>query len=109
MNASSPRRLLLLTAALTLAALGALVLDNRSLEGHGRNRSAAAGAIAFQRLVGGLGTGPETDLSTCAQCMDLRLQSACSGDLGPLPAGGALCPKHAFSVLRVALPGEGDG
>lgn len=52
----------------------------------------------FQRLVGGLGFGAARDLRRCSFAFDPRLDSACSEDVGPIPAGSVFCPYHAGSI-----------
>ena len=52
----------------------------------------------FQRLVGGLGFGAARDLRRCAFAFDPRLDSACSEDAVPIPAGAVFCPYHACSI-----------
>ncbi|HZU34992.1 MAG TPA: hypothetical protein VFA18_03745 [Gemmataceae bacterium] len=59
----------------------------------------AAHGQEFQEIVGGLGFGPATDLSQDANNFDPRLSPRCTGDLGPLPAGGPFCPGHACSIF----------
>src|ERR1700745_1468493 len=53
----------------------------------------------FQRLVGGLGFGPATDLSACAFAFDPRLEGNCTAEHGPFPGGSCFCPRHAGTVL----------
>jgi hypothetical protein len=85
-----PAILLALTSALGLAAAIALAVA-------GTDATAEPGAIEFQRLVGGLGGGPATDLSRCEAAFDARLSPHCSQDLGPVPGGSAFSPYHAAS------------
>jgi hypothetical protein len=70
---------------------------------------------AFQRLVGGLGFGPATDLAGCAFGFDPRLDGSCSEECGPIPGGACFCPRHAGSLLvypplerGMPLPTEDD-
>ena len=63
----------------------------------------------FQRLVGGVGFGPNVDLSGCAFGFDPRLDGDCAEERGPIPGGGAFCPRHAGSVFYYPpLPSEVD-
>ena len=54
---------------------------------------------SFQRLVGGLGFGPATNLSECAFGFDPRLDGACAATCGPIPGGACFCPRHAGSLF----------
>lgn len=60
-------------------------------------------SAAFQRLVGGLGCGPATDLSQCGFSFDPRLERECSFQFGPAPGGRCFCPFHA-SAINVGDP-----
>ena len=89
------RAFALLILLLLLAAASSAVLVEEA-----RARPAgAARAEAFQRLVGGLGFGPATDLSGCVFGFDPRLDGACALDYGPIPGGGCFCPRHAGAVF----------
>jgi hypothetical protein len=79
-------------------------------------RRQQAHAEEFQRLVGGVGFGPATDLSGCVFSFDPRLDGSRSLDYGPIPGGSCFYPQHASSVFfyrplvrETALPEEGDG
>ncbi len=50
---------------------------------------------AFQQLVGGLGLGPQLDLSRCAAAFDARLGPPCSLRHEPVLCGSWFCPVHA--------------
>jgi hypothetical protein len=83
-------------AALALAAVLALAaLSEHDPSGRGAE---------FQRLVGGLGMGPATDLSGCEQAFDPRLCTHCAWEDGPIPGGRAFCPDHALSVVDYPEP-----
>jgi len=56
----------------------------------------------FQRLVGGLGTGPAVDLSGCPFSFDARLANSCRYDRGPIPGGASFCREHGCSVFSCA-------
>ena len=49
--------------------------------------------------MGGLGFGPALDLSGCAFSFDPRLDGCFAEERGPIPCGGAFCPRHACSVF----------
>ena len=72
---------------LTGAAGGLLVVEGRVGRG-GR-------AEPFQRLVGGVGTGPVLDLSGCPFRFDPRLDDSCVEEGGPIPGGLCYCPRGA--------------
>ena len=94
--------LLLVLVLLTAAAIAVLVAEERAA----RHREARAGE--FQRLVGGLGVGPATDLSVCASAVDPRLEGRCSLGYGPVPGGACFCPWHAGAALS-SPPAAGEG
>jgi hypothetical protein len=54
----------------------------------------------FQQLVGGVGGGPDLDLSHCAYCFDPRMSEGCPANLGPIPGGECFCPEHGCSILE---------
>src|SRR5690348_14611326 len=56
-------------------------------------------AEPFQRLVGGLGFGPQLDLSSGASSFDPRLDGSRSMDYGPIPGGACLSAGQEDSVL----------
>ncbi len=56
----------------------------------------------FQRLVGGLGTGPAVDLSSCPFSFDARLANGCRSDQGPIPGGVSYCREHGCSLFSCA-------
>jgi hypothetical protein len=81
---------LLLAAALALAlAAGILLLAA------GASSARVAESETFQRLVGGIGLGPTTDLSRCGAEFDPRTGSACSLRHEPVACGSRFCPAHA--------------
>lgn len=86
---------ILLSAILMLAGGAVAVIVADGLSGSER----AEKREEFQRLVGGLGFGPETDLSRCAFCFDPRLCPACPKDLGPIPVGTWMCRHHGCSIF----------
>jgi hypothetical protein len=96
------RRRILFAALLLLAggAAAALAAEARSVAGR------AARTEQFERLVGGLGFGPATDLSGCAFGFDPRLDPRCGAETGPIPGGACLCPRHAGSVFFYPPPEE---
>ena len=85
--------LVLLLLLLTVAAVAVLAVEERAAQRQ------QVRAEQFQRLVGGLGFGPATDLSGCAFAFDPRLDGRCSREHGPIPGGGCFCPWHAGSLL----------
>jgi hypothetical protein len=87
------RGLLLGLVLLVGGAAAVLVAEGRG----GQVREARA--EQFQRLVGGLGFGPATDLGDCPFGFDPRLDGSCAADRGPVPGGACFCPRHAGSVL----------
>ena len=84
----SPKLLLAATLALPLAACILLVAA-------GPSSARVAEAEAFERLVGGIGLGPTTDLSRCGAEFDPRTGAACSLRHEPVPCGSRFCPAHA--------------
>jgi hypothetical protein len=95
-------------AVLTAAALAALAVDPwLAVAGDGPS-------AAFQRLAGGLGAGPATDLARCGFSFDPRLLPSCPHWLGPLPGGGWFCRCHPrvgwepSSLAPVADPPAGQ-
>ncbi len=80
---------------LVLVAASAAALAAESYAGQAREARSAD----FQRLVGGLGFGPATDLGGCPFGFDPRLDPTCGQDHGPVPGGACFCPRHAGSVL----------
>jgi len=85
--------LLLILAFLTIAAVVILVAEGRT------ERLREARAEEFQHLVGGLGFGPATDLSTCVFAFDPRLEGNCSLRHGLVPGGDCFCRWHTDSLL----------
>jgi len=90
----------LMAAVAVAAALGLAALNHRDSPGR---------AAEFQRLVGGLGLGPATDLSACAAAFDPRLCPHCAFDNGPLPGGRAFCPHHSLAVVDYPEPTDAPG
>ncbi len=83
-----------------LGAASAVLLVEQGAQQH-----RGANAESFQRLVGGAGFGPATDLSGCAFSFDPRLDWACSAERGPVPGGSCFCPRHSGSLFFYrALP-----
>jgi hypothetical protein len=62
----------------------------------------------FQRLVGGLGTGPTVDLSGCPFSFDARLADSCRYDRGPIPGGEFFCREHGCSVFSCSSHHDHD-
>ena len=87
-----------------VAAAGGVIAFDAGAEHHRDER-----AREFQRLVGGLGLGPATDVSGCGVGFDPRVCPACPQDLGPIPGGAAFCPYHGCSVLTYPCLGWGTG
>jgi len=87
--------LILMVVFLTLVAAAAAVLVANSLSRDGRARRAEE----FQRLVGGLGLGPATDLTRCAFRFDPRLCPGCPEDAGPVAGGSWFCPCQGCSIF----------
>jgi hypothetical protein len=73
------------TVLLVLAAAAVVVRSGRY------DPVRAARGAAFQRLVGGLGLGPATDLARCERSFDARIGGACADRLDPLPGGVVPC------------------
>jgi hypothetical protein len=93
MNAKGPLLLGAAIAALTMAA--AVLLAGEAWRAHAR----ADTARDFQRLVGGLGLGPDLAGIRCWCGFDPRVDSTCSADYGPIPGGVRFCPQHACSIF----------
>jgi hypothetical protein len=89
------RESLLVTAVLALAAGAAAVLVLDGEQGPGQERKSEE----FQRLLGGLGFGPATDLSRCAFSFDPRVCPCCQEDTGLIPGGAHFCPHHGCSIF----------
>jgi len=81
----APTVLGLATALLVLAAAGAVAQSARE------DASRTARGAEFQRLLGGLGLGPSTNLARCEVSFDARIGGACVDRLDPLPGGVAPC------------------
>ncbi len=95
--------LLLFLLLLTVAAVAVFVAEGRA------EQRQEARAESFQRLVGGLGFGPATDLSGCAFALDPRLEGSCSLGHGLVPGGACFCPWHTGSFLSYPpLDGRSD-
>ena len=93
MRPKAPLLVLGLILALALAAAVLVLVESR----HGG--AARARGKEYQELIGGLGFGPDVDLSRCATSFDPRLCRRCPHDFGPVPAGGCFCPHHASSIF----------
>jgi len=93
MHPRAPLAVLAGVLMLTVSAAAILVAGDRD------DSARAARGREFQELVGGLGFGPAVDLSRCPASFDPRLAHQCPADLGPVPAGGYLCPHHACSIF----------
>jgi len=78
----------LLGAATVLPVLAAAAVV--ACAGRGHAARAARGA-EFQRLVGGLGLGPATDLARCGRSFDARLAGDCAESLDTAPGGVVPC------------------
>ena len=97
-------QILFVVLLLLIVACAAILL----IESRGRPERQAR-SEAFQHLVGGVGFGPAVDLSGCAFGFDPRLDGDCAQERGPIPGGGAFCPRHAGSVFYYPpLPPEVD-
>src|SRR5688572_18386931 len=88
MSSRSQAALVVPIALLAAADLGPIVADPWQAAKR-QTRSAA-----FQRLTGGLGLGPATDLSVCAFAYDPRISPACPAWSGPIAGGGWFCRCH---------------
>jgi hypothetical protein len=56
----------------------------------------------FQRLVGGLGLGPATNMSECSMLFDPRIAGTCPYQYEPIPAGrDFFCSRHSCSILTL--------
>jgi hypothetical protein len=68
----------------------------------GDNHRRPAQSQEFHHLVGGLGTGPAVDLSSCPFSFDARLANGCRSDQGPIPGGVSYCREHGCSLFSCA-------
>lgn len=81
-----PARRAVLGGAVLVAAAACVVVSSA----HGDAERSARGA-EFQRLFGGLGLGPATDLARCEPSFDARIGGACADRLEPVPGGVLPC------------------
>lgn len=95
MTRTRTRTVALIAAAAAAAAIGLAVLNQPQTSSR---------AAEFQRLVGGLGLGPATDLSGCEAAFDHRLCPHCAWEDGPVPGGRTFCPHHSLSVVDYSDP-----
>jgi hypothetical protein len=92
MGRAAPLAILFTAMLLALTAIATVALDQGS---HNSLKAAE-----FQRLVGGLGFGPATNLSDCPATFDPRISGVCPFQYEPIPAGqNFLCPRHSYSIL----------
>ncbi len=89
--------LFILLLLMTGAAGAILVAEDR------RGRQWPARPESFQRLVGGLGFGPELDLSSCVFGFDPRLDGGRSTDYGSIPARPASVPVWRILFFSTRL------
>ncbi len=80
-------------ALAVLCAAGAVAAADLALPPSGAARAADA---AFQRVTGGLGTGPGLDFAGCGASLDVRVEDLCEDVAGPVPGCGSLCPDHGY-------------
>lgn len=90
--AGSPARRLAVALAVVCAA-GAVAAADLTLP---PSPAARAAAEAFQRVTGGLGTGPGLDFTGCGASLDARVEDVCEDVAGPVPGCGSLCPDHGY-------------
>lgn len=95
----SPATLVMvITAALVAATVGALVLDEVGLF-RGRREAVRQ----FQRMTGGLGLGATVCPRWCFVNFDPRLER-CTCAEQPLPGGYCYCPEHGGTVSFFDVP-----
>jgi hypothetical protein len=79
------------TAALVVAAAASVAART--------DGARAERAVEFQRIVGGLGTGPALDLAACEADFDPRVGAVCRGATTPIAGGRAFCAHRGGSSL----------
>lgn len=87
--------LLGVTTALLVLATAAVVAES----GRGDDGRASRGA-EFQRLTGGLGLGPATDLARCERSFDARIGGACAEHADLVPGGALPCGHGGAAADR---------
>ena len=93
MHSNAPAILFWTIAALVTAAFAVPMIHHMSVDAREMRSQ------EFQRLVGGLGLGPATDLARCPFSFDPRLGDACQADQRPIAGGAYFCPHHASSIF----------
>lgn len=83
----SPRAPALLGGAAALLVLSAVAV----VAAAGGDAGRAARGAEFQRVVGGLGLGPATDLARCERSFDSRIGGACAEHVDLVPGGALPC------------------
>lgn len=87
--------------ALTFVATALVVVDNWFVSGR------RAESDEFQRLMGGLGTGPALTMSPCEFSFDTRIASTRPASYHPLICGEYFCPQQTISIFYLRpLPRE---
>ena len=89
---------LFIVLLLLLGAVGVILLVED------RFQRPQAGGEGFQRLVGGLGFGPDLDLHGGAFRFDPRLQDADAQDCGPIPGGSSYGGQGAVAIFGYPSP-----
>jgi hypothetical protein len=59
-------------------------------------------AAEFQRILGGLGLGPEREMSRCGFSFDPRVCNNCHHAFSSFPGCAWLCPYHAGAAVYLA-------
>ena len=93
----SPRAPALLGGAAALLVLSAAAVVASS---SGADDGRTARGAEFQRLVGGLGLGPATDLARCERSFDARIDGACAEQVDLVPGGALPCGHGGAAADR---------
>jgi hypothetical protein len=80
-------------------ATASLVVVAAALVAPRSDAARVARSLEFQRIVGGLGTGPALDLDVCGPDFDPRVGAVCRGATDPVPGGRAFCAHLGGSTL----------
>ncbi len=103
MRPAVPKFVLAGVMVLAITAAGIVIIDTIPRSNPSRN------VEEFQQLVGGLGLGPATDLSTCSFAFDPRIGITCDRQYDPIPMGSWFCTAHMCSCFSLApLSGQGE-
>jgi len=90
----APGRLAGTVALLAASAAGVLVFASR------RGDAETERSAAFQRVVGGLGSGGATSLVPCEAAFDDGVAGACTRGVDPAAGGRAFCTHHSGPTLE---------